>query len=96
MRLKWQPFVGNYYRLTNGNLETSSTIAVIAKSRGVKVAQSTISRRLIKGIRDLDELISAAPDGAAKNGAKGAAKKKEQDPEFMAALAAVNARRGKR
>lgn len=88
--------VGNYYRLTNGMLETSCTLAVIARNRGVRVAQSTIFRRLARGVRDLDKLIEAAPDSAAKNGAEGARRRKIKDPEFQAALSAVRARRGSR
>ena len=88
--------VGNYYRLTNGMLETSCTLAAIAKQRGTRVAQSTISRRLIRGVRDFEKLIEAAPESAAKNGAEGARRRKIVDPEFQAALAAVSARRGLR
>lgn len=87
---------GEKYMLSNGCLHTSGSLAKVAASRGLPISQPTMSKRLKAGERDFDRLMQLPNADHSNNGAAGAAKKrakKEADLEFMAALAAVNARR---
>ncbi len=90
---------GDKFALSNGRIHTSGTLAKIALSRGIKLNQSTISKRLKAGERDFDKLIRPPDATHRANASIGVDKRRARikgDVEFLAALAAVNARRGER
>lgn len=90
---------GDTFRLNCGLVVTSSLLAKIAASKGLKISQSTMSRRLAGGLRDFDQLM-VPPDQKmselAEKARAGKVAKRAADAEFLAALAAVNARRSVR
>jgi len=90
---------GDTYRLTNGLVVTSVSLFKLAASKGAAVTIATVARRLASGMRDFDQLIAAPDQKLSAQGAKGRAgkiAKRAADTEFLAALAAVNARRAAR
>ncbi len=86
---------GEIIVLSCGMVGTVDMLFRSARGHGFNGCQGTFANRIMTGCRDFSELCRPV-DQAASGKSKAAFKKKRQDPEFLAALAAVNARRGSR
>lgn len=78
--------------LDNGVVGSVRSLFKMAKASGFNGSESAFASRIAKGIRSFEELIKPVDQVIAKRH-RDAYKKRRSNPEFLAALAAVNARR---
>lgn len=87
---------GQVVVLSNGMAGTIHALWKLAvAARGFDGQEEAFAKRIISGCRDFDELCKPV-DRAQSDKGKASILKRKQDPEFLAALAAVAARRGAR
>lgn len=83
---------GEVVALLDGKVGTIESLFKSARANGYNGTAGGFKSRIATGCRDFDEL-SKPVDSKLSEKIKAAVRKKKQDPEFLAALAAVNARR---
>lgn len=83
---------GEIIILSCGMVGTIDTLFRSARGHGFNGCQGTFANRIRSGCRDFAKLCRPV-DVQASRKSKAAVNKKKGDPEFLAALAAVNARR---
>ena len=83
---------GEVIVLSDGTAGTVDDLIRSARGYGYNGSSGAFLNRLKTGCRDFKALCRPV-DAKASEKSKAAARKKKQDPEFLAALAAVNARR---
>jgi len=86
---------GEIIILSCGMVGTVNALFRYARGYGFNGCQGSFANRLKAGCRDFAELCRPV-DKSASEKSKAAISRKKQDPEFLAAVAAVDARRGKR
>lgn len=86
---------GEIIVLSCGMVGTVDALFRSARGHGFDGCQGSFANRLRAGCRDFAELCRPV-DKSASEKSKAAINKKKQDPELLAAIAAVDARRGKR
>lgn len=86
---------GDIIVLACGMAGTVNALFRSARGHGFNGCEGTFAKRIRSGCRDFSELCKPV-DLIVSGRAKAAIKKRKEDPEFLAALAAVNARRGGR
>lgn len=86
---------GEIVILSCGRVGTINALFRKARANGFNGCGATFAKRIKSGCRDFSELCKPVIQENSEN-SKVAIRKRKEDPEFLAALAAVNARRGKR
>lgn len=87
---------GDVYVMSCGTRVTATSAFNLAKGSGVAISHTAISKRLRRGVRDINELLKAPSKRYADGGVKArntVVAKQSADAEFQAALASVNSRK---
>jgi len=87
---------GDVYVMSDGTRVTATSAFNLAKGSGAVISHTAISNRLMRGVRDISELLKSPSRRYADGGIKArntVTAKNSNDAELQAAIAAVNSRK---